>query len=545
MNEQINMPDGLEEFISTQNLLKNDYANRFNKDIKDFQTLSFASYQNPIFKEKLNKKWVQLGPDNMFCNWLISITNNCPLHQAIITNKIQNIYGEGLAVEDSNDKDMLSKQTEFLKNTQINKMLKRCISDYIMFGYFFIGITWSNDRTKIARLYHVDAAQVRVGVPNKDTREVEVMYYSEDWAQHKKKDFIPEEIPVFDPSRRIEPNCLMMVRNYKSNTRFYGYPDWIGATTAIQLSYETGNYMLGSVMNGLSPSLIFNFNNGVPSQEEQMAMYQSVQGLYSGSKNAGKAIFSFNQSKDNATTVEPIQTANLSEIYSRLSDYCDNSIVRAHQLPNPVLAGIAVPGQLGLSNELSQSSSLYLNNVIYPVQTLMEETIQELLALNGYTLKIHIKDNHPINFTYEDSTLLNIMTVNELRHRISLPPLAKNDVANLGINAKTDSKGGDTIKNETVNKVAAAPKEDGMAAEGLPSNNILTNLTGRQNQSLMRVLKQYSNDKLTRAQAKILLSSGYGLSDEQINEFLPEEEEMELQPNVPKYTNQVPDDKKK
>jgi len=529
----------LQEFINNQDILSNDKS--IFKPNSNIQSISFATYKPPVFKEKKNKLWVNNGIDNLYPNWLISITNNCPLHQAIVTNKIQNIYGEGFQVEDSQDKDMLSKQTDFLKTTNINKLLKRCISDYVMFGYFYIGIRWSNDRTKIAKIYHVDAAQVRVGIPNIETREIECFYYSEDWTQYKKKDFTPEEIPVFDPSNRIEADSIMMIRNYKSNTRFYGLPDWQPAATAIQLSYEVGQYMLSSVMNGLSPSMVINYNNGIPTEEDMKVQYQSINALYGGSAKAGKFILSYNQSNANATTITPIETSNMSEIYSRLSEFCDNSIIRAHQIPNPVLAGVAVPGQLGLSNELAQSASLYLNNVIYPIQTLFEETIQEILDFNGFTLKVFIKDNHPINFTYDDATLLNIMTVNELRNRISLPPLAKTDIPNLGVNISNADA------STTPTTPTSASKPLGMSDEDAPViNSVLNSLTGRQHGGLLRIIRQVNQEKLTHQQAKVLLSSGYGLNDEQIDTFLgsDEEENMAVVPQLPKYINQLPKKKK-
>ncbi len=518
-----------DELINLNELFNQARAG-YKKD-SPIQSLNFTSYNVPTFKEKINKKWVNCGQDNLFPNYLVDKMNKCAIHAAIIESKTKQITGEGFQVEDSSDKDQLAALTEFLKKIEANKILQRIAFDYTLFGYFFLGITWSNDRTKIANIFHVDASSIRVGVPELQEdgfrKEVEVYYYSEDWTQYKKKDFTPDEIPVFNPNNRIEPTSLLMVRGYRPSTRFYNLPDYIGAMNSIELNYEISNYMLNSIKNGLSPSLLINFNEGNPSDEEKSVVYNSVKQLYAGSSNAGKFILSFNNGKDNATEVTPIEVSNQSEVLANLSEFCTNDIVRGHRVPNPVLVGIAIAGQLGLTNEVEQSSELFVNEVIYPIQLLLEETLQELLEINGFTLKVHIKDSRPISFTYEDSTLLNILTVDELRSRIGMAPLSKADIPNLGVNIKSDAKG------ESGAKPAAKPKpitkeekdEQGMSADEPKTNAVLRSLSGREYQAMMRIIRQYSQKKITRQQASIMLSQAYGLSNEDVDTFLGQEDE--------------------
>ncbi len=536
------MDDELINFTQLLSAQQNGYKND-----SALQTFNFASYAVPVFKEKLYKEWISCGDNNLYPNYLVDKMNKCAIHNAIIESKVRQIIGEGMTVEDSQDKDQLSQVTAFLKKINMKKLLRRIAFDYELFGYFFIGVTWSNDRTKIANLYHVDATSIRVGKPNPDTREIDKFYYSEDWTQFKKKDFIPEEIPVFDPNCRIEANCLLMVRGYRPNTRFYNLPTYVGAMNAIELNYEIGNYMLNSIKNGLSPSMNIAFNNGNPSDEEKEVIYKQIRNLYSGSNNAGKFILSFNQSKDNATTVDPIETSNMSEIYSKLSEFCQNEIVRGHRLPNPILAGISVPGQLGLSNEIVQSAELFYNQVIAPVQLLLEETMQDLLEVNNFTLKVFIKDSNPISFTYSDATLLNILTINELRQRIGMPPLSDADIKNLAIRiAKPEAN------KEPANSAQPTPAKK--ATEGLSTdepiivNEAIRGLTAKQHQQLVRVIRQYSKGQITKEVATVLLKTGLGLSQEDIDAMLPDIEDETLSistPGVSPYVDQVDPKKKK
>lgn len=531
--------NGFREFINPD---KN--KDTFKKD-SNVQAIKFSSYNVPKFTEKPFKDWVNCGADNLYPNYLVDKINKCGIHNAIVESKVKQIVGEGWMVQDSEDKDQLGEITEFLKKIDANKLLRRIAFDYELFGYFFLGVTWSNDRTKIANIFHVDASSVRVGVPIKQedgfTRETEYFYYSEDWSKYRKKEFCPDELPIFDPSVRISPTSIQMIRGYRPNTRFYNLPGYIGAINSIELSYEISNYMLNSTKNGLSPSLLFSFNNGNPSDEEKSVVYNSIKQLYGGSENAGKFIMSFSNGKDNATTITPIQTSNLSEMLAGLAEYVTNDIVRSHRVPNPVLVGIAVPGQMGMTNEVSESSELFTNEVIYPVQLLIEETLQELLEINGFTLKVSIKDSRPISFTYEDNTLMGILTVSEMRERIGMPPLSEADYAKLAVNVKTEGGGADGAKApKPANPKAVTAEEkteQGMEdekTEQMKTNEVLRKLSGREFQGLMRVINQYKKKKISRELASSYLQQTYGLSQETAEVYLGsdsvEEEQMSEEP---------------
>ena len=66
-----------------------------------------------------------------------------------------------------------------------------------------------------------------------------------------------------------------------------------------------------------------------------------------------------------------------------------------------------------------------------------------------------------------------------------------------------------------------------------PSGNVtLTNLTGRQMQGIMRIVKKFNKGELTYEQASVLLSGGFGFSVEEIDNWLvtpKEETEAELE----------------
>jgi hypothetical protein len=73
---------------------------------------------------------------------------------------------------------------------------------------------------------------------------------------------------------------------------------------------------------------------------------------------------------------------------------------------------------------------------------------------------------------------------------------------------------------ETVNPTTGQPLVTG-------SNEVLTNLTGRQLQGIQRIVRKYDQGNLTYDQAAIMLKNGFGFSDEDVEAWLvtPNEEE--------------------
>lgn len=508
------------------------------KEGSAIQALKFASYNIPNFKEKKFKDWVNCGPDNLWPLYLLKLVNNCAIHNRIIESKVRQIAGEGLTVQDSEDKDQLAQMEAFLKKIKFNKKtLKRIAFDQQLFGYFFLGITWNKARTGIANIYHVDASSIRVGTPDEECREITHMYYSEDWTQYKKQNFQPEKIAVFDENRRIEENQILMVRGYRPATRFYNLPSYIGCLDAIEAYSELGNHILNNVKQGFSPNLNISFNNGQPTDEEREVVYRTINSLYTG--NGPKFILSFNNSKENATTFDPINTDNMSEVYAGIKEKCQNDIVVGHGLTSPILAGIAMPGQLGgVSGEIERASEAFFNYVISPAQIQIEEVMQELLEINGFNLKVWIKDSQPISYQYDDSTLLAIMTVDELRNKIGLPALSESDRVNLGINL-TQPKTANVVTSG-----AESSTTEGMSAP--VTNDALRGLTPQENADMYRVVRDFSKGKLNEhlALARIM---AYGIDEEMAKKILGiTEDEMSVQtPCIKPFIKEVPDKEKK
>jgi hypothetical protein len=58
------------------------------------------------------------------------------------------------------------------------------------------------------------------------------------------------------------------------------------------------------------------------------------------------------------------------------------------------------------------------------------------------------------------------------------------------------------------------------SATPVQANATLTNLSGRQHQNVMRIVRQFANGKINKAQASLMLKNGFGFTDDDVNTFL-------------------------
>jgi len=122
--------------------------------------------------------------------------------------------------------------------------------------------------------------------------------------------------------------------------KYYAYPDYQGAVPYALLEEEVSDYLINEVQNGFSGTKVVNFNNGVPTLEQQEIISAKVLGKLTGSKGQ-KVIVAFNDNMDTRTTVEDIPLNDAPEHYTYLSEECLRKIMLGHNVTSPLLFGVA------------------------------------------------------------------------------------------------------------------------------------------------------------------------------------------------------------
>jgi hypothetical protein len=148
--------------------------------------------------------------------------------------------------------------------------------------------------------------------------------------------------------------------------------------------------------------MLVNFNNGIPTEEDQTLIERRIADKFSGSSNAGRFILAFNDNKELAATIEPVQLSDASDQYQFLSTECTQKIMVGHRVTSPMLLGIKDNSGLGNNaEELKTASILFDNIVIRPLQEMILDAIEQILSFNQATLNIYFKTLQPLEFKEE------------------------------------------------------------------------------------------------------------------------------------------------
>ena len=361
--------------------------------MNDLRVVNLSTYTSPVISEKTNQDFVSYGEDNNYFQYLIDRYNGSPTNNAIINGVSEMIYGRGLDATNSSKKPEQYAQ-------MISLFHKECVRklcfDLKLMGSCAMQVIYSKDRSKIARVEHMPVETLRAEKCN-DKGEIEAYYYHPDWSNYKRNDVLTR-IPVFGTSK--ESIEIIYVKPYRAGYKYYSSVDYQGGLQYAELEEEVSNYHLNNIMNGLAPSMLINFNNGTPNQEERQMIENRIYQKFSGSSNAGKFILAFNDNAESAASIEPVQLSDAHNQYQFLSEESSKKIMVSHRVVSPMLLGIK--DNTGLGNnaeELKTASTLMDNMVIRPFQTLLIDAFDQILAYNTISLNLYFKTLQPLEFT--------------------------------------------------------------------------------------------------------------------------------------------------
>ena len=293
--------------------LKNQRPALKPKSQSEVHLVNLSTYTSPKIKEVRGKEWVSYGEDNNYYQFLIDRYNGSPTNNAAINGLSEMIYGKGLDATDSNRKpDQYAQMITLLKKDCVRKL----VFDLKLMGSCAMQIIYSKDRTKVAQVEHFPIETLRAEKCNEEG-DIEAYYYFKDWANIKPTDE-PKRIPCFGYSR--ESIEIYVVKPYRAGFYYYSPVDYQGGLQYSELEEEISNYHLNNILNGLAPSMLINFNNGVPNEEQRRLIENRIYEKFSGSSNAGKFILSFNDNADAQANIEPVQLSDAHNQYQFLSD---------------------------------------------------------------------------------------------------------------------------------------------------------------------------------------------------------------------------------
>lgn len=303
---------------------------------------------NAVEKKVTGKDYIFYGDDNDFPSYLWNLYLKSPISSGIINGTIDFVAGNGVNWIHSNGK--VNREGD-----NIDDLVRKLATDYMIYGGFAVQII-RNKLGEISELYWLDMQNIRT-----DEDETKY-YYSKNWNKYGSKAVVYEK---FDPKQQ-QPTSIYYYKGHLTRG-VYPVPTYVGGLAAIETSTEIGKFHLNNIINNLSSSAVINFNNGIPTKDEQKQIEKKVKDKFAGADNAGKFIISFNDNKESATTIERLAEDRMDEKFQTLDKSTTQNIFISFRA-TPELFGMSTEGNGFSKAEYEESFELYNKTVVKPMQ---------------------------------------------------------------------------------------------------------------------------------------------------------------------------------
>jgi hypothetical protein len=343
-----------------------------------FSVVNLADNMIPQVTEdtKTRYAWVPFGVfgQDDFWDAVVMAYNDSTTNATSVNNLADLIFGKGL----------------YTTNPELQKPFERIIPqeetkrvsfDLKLYGNCAYQVFWNDEHTKIIKMFHIPVQTLRAEKLY-DNTQVEYYYYCTDWKDQRKiKDKI--KIPAFGTSN--EKREILYIKDYSPNLYYYSLPDWVSALQFAIAEAELSNLHINSITNGFLPTLMINFNNGVPAPEERQTIEDLLYSKFTGTNNGGRFMVSFNDDKENQPTVTAIQSDNLHERFKYIAEYAQDRILVGHKITSPLLFGIRTQnnGFSSNSDEMKTAFSILQTMTIQPFQNLIINYLTTALREGG------------------------------------------------------------------------------------------------------------------------------------------------------------------
>ena len=401
--------------------------------MENILNINLSTTTAPEVTEVRGKEYISYGTEdwaNLYPQFLIDLYYNSSTQAAIINATAELISGDGLVIEDEEERDLeaIVKLKKFLNsansNETLDEVIKKIAFDFKLQGAFALNIVWSQDRTQIAEIYHLGVDKIRAEKPN-ELGKVDAYYVSADWSNTRINK--PYRVPAFNTNDRTSANQILYTGLYSPNMNAYYTPDYVAANNWALVDQRVAEFHLNNISNGFASSFMISFANGVPTQEERFQIEQSLQAKFTGQDNAGKFILTFSDDKTRTPEINAISPSDLDKQYLALQELLVQNILTGHRVTSPILMGIKSDTGLGNNaDELNSAANFYTNTVVKPFQEHIIKVLRKIFTVNNMDMPVRFEQLKPITTRFTNQDLMAVMTQDEIREELGLPPLEEN-----------------------------------------------------------------------------------------------------------------------
>mgnify|MGYP003666302520 FL=1 len=390
----------------------------------------------PVISESRGRDWVLYGDangewSNLYPQFIIDLYYSSSITAAIVNSTAEMIAGENLIISDEDERELEARVRleNFLNrangNESLHEVIKKLSFDFKLQGAFALNVVWSNDRTQIAEVYHVDVSKLRCARPD-EFGKTKGYYISADWSNTRQNK--PYYVPAFNTNDRTSANQILYSGLYSPNMNSYYTPDWASCTNWGLIDARISEYHLNAISSGFSGSFMVNFSNGIPSQEERFQIEQSLTEKFTGQNNAGKFILTFSDDKTRTPEIQAITPSDLDKQYLALQELLTSNILSGHRVTSKTLMGIdTANGFSSNTDEIINAANFYLNTVIKPFQDQLVKELRKIFQINNMDMPVNFVQLKPITVQFDSKTIREVMTTDEIREELGLEPLGEDE----------------------------------------------------------------------------------------------------------------------
>lgn len=366
----------------------------------------------PQYRESIDSRnsFINFGDDNLFPQYLISLVDRSPKHNAIIHQKASMIGGNGI-IKNNLSNEALNFLANVANQEDLDEIVAKISYDLEIYGAFLLNVIWSKDRTRIAEINYINPETMRISVPDKKWPQLEKYWLSKDWSDLNKVGNEPVLYDGFSVRDRKSASQLLYCKVYQAGKYYYGVPEYVSGTRWIEMEYEISDFHLKNIKNGFAPSMFINFPTGIPTDEEMALNDKKLHRQLAGPKGGGKAFITYSESKDSAPIIQPIDSNENDKKYIDLNEIITEGILGAHRVNDPALFGLAKDtgifvGQTQILNSLEVFRAQYIK----PKQRFIEKVLNRLARINGIQDEIKLAQ-YELNFAKMDLSTPDVLSI--------------------------------------------------------------------------------------------------------------------------------------
>ena len=355
--------------------------------IYSIKGIEFQAVELPNIHDVRGKDYMYYGEKNLFPQALIELYDTSAMHHTCIDAITAGIIGDGI--------EMVGDEYINSNGETVDEIFEKIALDYSIYQGYAINVIWNKEQTKIVEMYHLPFANVRSGKPNDDD-VVEEYMYSADWNNLRKNPY--QSYRAFDVTDNKGDNAsqVFYFYNYTPGNQVYPLPSYVAAMNDISLDAAVSRFHANNIANGLAPSMMIQFRNGVPSPEERRDVYREIEKTFTSPENAGRFFLSFSE-PGKEMQVTPIENAN-DTYYITLEERISSRILTAHRITSPLLLGIKDAS--GFSNNAEEIKVAYAHfegTVVEPKRKKIMSGFGYMLRLAGWNVKLKVRPNKLVN----------------------------------------------------------------------------------------------------------------------------------------------------